>query len=253
MIAPIHLFGDGKSEIVAVEPERLFDVIHKNAHRPYPRDLERPRQENAPHIIRLVVRLGRPPAARRRDALPHRLGDFRVLGFVRQLRGPLVSGAIHRPRFGMTIPADLLDTVVQLVNMAVWIERIEMPVRARQVAPGAMYGLAAALEPLERIGHFLQRTDLPGYLVDRPAGLPRVLVQRLAQSPREEYERMVIGAVPGKVSNRRADPLALLLRQSAAVVRGIGDAEAEQPTIKRARDLRLHDVQAEMAQPANPK
>jgi hypothetical protein len=64
---------------------------------------------------------------------------------------------------------------------------------------------------------------------------------------------MMIGAVARKVSNRRADILALLLRQTAAVVRRIGHAEAKQAAIKRARDFRLHHVQAEMTQPADAK
>jgi hypothetical protein len=88
----------------------------------------------------------------------------------------------------MTIPTDLLDSVVQLVDMAIGVERIEMPIGPGQVASSAMYGLAATLEPLECIGHFLKRADLPGYLVDRPAGPPRVFVQCLAQPPGEEYE-----------------------------------------------------------------
>src|SRR5262249_487389 len=124
---------------------------------------------------------------------------------------------------------------------------------AGNVTPFSVYRFASPLEPFECVRDFLQRADLPGDLVDRPAGRAGVLLQRLPQPAREKHERMVVGAVPREVPHRGPDATALFLRQAAAVIDRIGYAKPEQAAIEFARHFGLHHVHPEMAEPPNAK
>src|SRR5205085_12608661 len=140
--------------------------------------------------------------------------DLGELGLVRQLGRLGVAHAVHLARLGIAVPADLFDAVIELVGMAFRIRRIEVPVRAGQVAPGAADRLAAGAEPVEGVRYLLQRADLPGDLVDRALRPLRPWVQRLVSALREEDERMVVRSVTRKVADCRADAPAFVLGEA---------------------------------------
>jgi len=147
------------------------------------------------------------------DSVLGRLHHLGVFGPVRELRRLGVAHAVHLARLRIPVPADLLDSVIELVGVAVGIRRIEMPVRSRQIAARAADLLAPPGEPVERVRHFLQRPDLPGDLIDGARRLQRMRVEDGVGVLGEENERMVIGAVAREVADRRADARALVLGQ----------------------------------------
>jgi hypothetical protein len=88
--------------------------------------------------------------------------------------------------FEIAVPADLLDAIVELVDVAVGIGRIEMPVRPRQVAPRAQHAPLAPHEPLVAFGDFAQAADLPGDLIDRELGIAAIVRIDLRERPAGE-------------------------------------------------------------------
>ena len=251
MAAVLHLLGHRQAQIVAIEARHRVDIGDEEAHRPVPHDLERPREQHAVDVVLLLGELGRAHPFLDRDAFGgglHHLGELRL---VRQLRRLGVAHAVHVARLGVAVPADLLDAVVELVDVAFRIRRIEMPVRAGQVAAGAADRLAALGEPAEGVGDLAQRADLPGDLVDRALRLLRPFVQRRKGAAREEDERMMVGAVAREVADRRPDFRAQLLGQARGEIERIRQAKAEQAAIEILAALRVADVDAEVAEAAD--
>src|SRR5947208_6040409 len=146
------------------------------------------------------------------------------------------------------VPADLLDAVIEFVDVALGIGRIEVPVGSRQVAPRAADRLAAPGEPVECVRDLAERSHLPRDLVDRALRLLRPFVQRRVRAAREAHERVVIGAVAREVADRRTDFRARRLGQARAEVQGIRDAEAEQAAVEVAARLGIAHIDAEMPQ-----
>src|SRR5581483_4639166 len=138
-----------------------------------------------------------------------------------------------------------------LVGMAVRVGRIEVPVGSGEIASGAVDRLAAPREPVERVGHFLQRPGLPGDLVHRAARRARGRTERLERALRKEHERVMVGAVAREIADRRPGPALLVLGHALAEVDRIGDAEAEQPAIEVLAALGIGDVDAEVPEAAD--
>ena len=187
------------------------------------------------------------PAGHEVDALCDAGLDFGKLGAVGQGRRLGVADFVHRRRLGAALPADLLDAVKELVDMAVGVERIDIPVRAGRVAPGTVDAQAELPEILETLNHLAQAADLPGDLVGRDLGeFALELVVGRQRAAREEHERMVFGAMPGEIADQRPHLGAFLGCEARRQVELVGDAQAEQLFVKAARDFRVGDIDAEM-------
>ena len=110
-----------------VEVARASDVLHKQVDGSVLDDLERSRQQNAVHVMH-TGQLHRSVAGvdwhvgRRQRFL-----DLVELGLDRQVHF-LPHGTSVLGRLRLAIPADLLDTVVQLVRVAIWIVEVGRPV-----------------------------------------------------------------------------------------------------------------------------
>src|SRR5205809_4282468 len=249
MALVVHFLSDGQAEVVAVEAHHRLHVLDEQSHPLYPRDLVKPCEQESADVVGLRdSHFARAQALLDGDSVFRRLHHLGVFGLVRQLRRLRVAHAVHLARLRVTVPADLLDSVVELVGVAVGIRRIEMPVRSRQIAARAADLLPPPGKPVERVRHLLQRPDLPGDLVERPRGLERMRVEDRVGVLGKKHERMVIGAVAREVADRRADARALVLGQPRAEVDRVGDAKAEQPAVKILALLRIGDVHAEVAQ-----
>ncbi len=127
-----------------------------------------------------------------------------------------------------------------------------MPVRARRVAPGAVDLDAALAEIGEPLGHLAQRSDLPGDLVGGDLGMFGVgAAPPIDRAPRKDHEGMVVGAVAQEIAGGRPDLALELGRQPRPHVVRVGHPEPEQPAVEIERLVRLDDIDAEMAEPAD--
>ena len=158
--------------------------------------------------------------------------------------------AVHVLGLGIAVPADLLDAVEQFVDMAGGIERIEMPVRARQVTAGAMNAFATLTEPVKAVGHLLQAADLPGDLVDAAGHreFGRELVQRAIDLARKEHEGVMLGAMPAEVAHAGPELGHFLGWQTRPEVQRIGDAKAQQIAVEMLAHFRVEHIDAEVTQ-----
>ena len=76
------------------------------------------------------------------------------------------NAVIHFLGLAAAIPADLLNAVVKLVDMAVRVIGIDVPVAARHIAPDPLNADALFLKEPGAVDHFRQSAGLPGNLVD---------------------------------------------------------------------------------------
>ena len=133
------------------------------------------------------------------------------------------------------------------------VERIEVPVRARQVTAGAMNALAALAEPVKAIGHLLQAADLPGDLVDATGHreLGREFVQRAIDLAREEHEGVVFRAMTAEVADAGSEPGHFLGWQARPEVQRIGNAKAQQVAVEMLAHFRVEHIDAEVPKTTN--
>jgi len=163
----------------------------------------------------------------------------------------LEAAFVKDVRFGISVPADLLDTVIELVDVLVGIERVDVPVGSRRVAPRPADRIVEAAQPFVRRGDLAQTADLPGNLVDgdiwvrrRPA---HVIKHRLGKN----HEGMMVAAMAHEVADCAVESLAyLFVLDSPAEIEGIGNAETQQIGIETGAGLDVADIEPEMAEAA---
>ncbi len=164
-----------EAEVIAVEGERCLDVLHEQADRPHLYHAEGPRHADALHVVVEFEMVFLVAIARHQiDALLDRILDFLEFADLGQGRNVVEFTRIHRRGLGTARPADLLDPVIKLVDVAVRILNVSVPVRPRHVAARTHHRLPAFGQPVMAVHHFLEAADLPGQLVDgiaRPEAL----------------------------------------------------------------------------------
>jgi hypothetical protein len=213
------------------------------------RDLERPRQEHAFHVVGLAQRLARAVAREDVDPLVEGLGDLGDLGHLGQRRLLAEAAVVHLGGLAELVPADLLDAVVELDRVAVGVVHVDVPVAPRHVAPHALDGDALILEIRVGVHDLLEAAALPGDLVDRHLGREFPIGPVVQHLLVEEHEGVVVGSVAHEVAARIAEVVALGRPRHLAEVQDVGVLEAEEVAVEIPRLVHPDRVEAEVAEP----
>ena len=245
IVLPGDLLGDVEPEHVAVEGRRRIDVIDEELHRADTRDLEGPRQQDAVDVVGRRHGLHVPVPCCRRASAGEGLFDLQVLRDVRLGRYRRHRLGPHVERLGVPVPADLLDTVVQLHGLIVGIIEVEMIVRPRAASTCAAFPADVDVPVPQVLGgvhHLTPALHLPGDLVDG------VLGAEVTRPGLEGEELLVRSLLRAHQDRMMITPVAA---EEAAVRPRVADAEAEQVPIEAGAGLQVHQIEAEVAQAAH--
>ena len=252
MALVVGLFGEDEAQFVDIEVGGAGNVADEQV---YGADLgyfEGAGQQDALHVI-----LGRQAGtvvvtAVNVDTIGLGLGDLSPLRHLGQF-GLLPEAAVVQVLgLGAANPAELLNAVVEFVDVVVGVPDIGVPVAAGCVAAGAPDGDLVLGEVCLAFHDLLERTALPGDLVDcdvAVALMPAATAHGVEGWLGEDDEGVVVAAVVHEVAFGLLD--ALEGGGAPGEVEGVGDVEAEQGVVEALAGFHVGDVEAEVAEPAN--
>src|SRR6266545_2756404 len=249
--AIFRLLALREAEPLGIEGLGAVDIVNEQRYRADLGDLERPGQEHALDVEGLSRRRLRVVAREDVDPLLLRVYEFGRLRHLRQGRLLLEAAVIQFARLRPLVPADLLDTVIELVGVAVGIVDIDVPVAARHVAADPLDPDLLFLEIAVRLGDLLQAAALPGDLVDRDLGGEFAVGAEIHHPLREQHKGVVVAAIAHEIAARIAKILVFGEPGGARKIQRVGRGEAEQVAVERAAFGELHGIEAEMAEAAD--
>src|SRR6476646_7499161 len=132
--SPADLFGQGETQSIAIKFHRAIHVFAEQINGAETDDFKRTRQKDAVNVVVGGKLVDISVAGKNIDAVSARLLDFLKFRNLRQLRRLVKAAIVHCSRLAVAVPADLLDTIVKLVTLAVGIVKIGVPIRSRHVA-----------------------------------------------------------------------------------------------------------------------
>ena len=188
----LNLLADGQAESARVELFSSREVLDEQARRSDPHGLEGSREQDSADVVAFGQVVRPAVAGRDVDAVRHRIGNLGDLGLVGEV-GVALRPRPHCLRLAQSIPADLLDPVLELIAVAGRIREVCVPVRPG-VTPVSIDLLTEAVEPLACLDDFAQAARLPRDLVDRDV-FPRGLLRMIGPRARHDDEGVVIAVV----------------------------------------------------------
>ncbi|CDO38944.1 hypothetical protein SPHV1_860005 [Novosphingobium sp. KN65.2] len=252
MAVPVHRLRDLQAQQVAIEMQRLLDILHEQAKRADLDDLERPLKQHAVHVMGFRLRQRRSKAAIEVDAVVSDEAQFLGLRSMRNRRWCCIADQIaHRAGLAFAVPPNLLHAIEDFIEMAFVIGRIEMEVRTRNIPARIDDAAPMLLHPVVPLDHLAQSARLPGNLVcrDLDRECAKLLGRNLGRRFGKQHKGVVITAVAQKKSYAGSVDRALLGRKKRPQIDRIGNVESKKIAEEVERLLDLRNVEADMADP----
>ena len=162
----VVLLGDLEAQAVTVERDGRVQVVYEQVHRPDLGDGEGPRQHDAFDIVLCLQSVHMVVPGIDVDALGQGLTHLVLFRHLGQRRLFTETPVVHVTGLTTASPADLLNAVIKLVDVAVRVHGVDVPVAARHVTPDTLDAYAVVLEVVGPVDHFFQGPGLPRNLVD---------------------------------------------------------------------------------------
>ena len=163
---------------------------------------------------------------------------------------------VHIPGLAAPGPVNLLNTVVKLVDVAVRVIGIDVPVTPRHIPPHSLNANSLLLKEAGAIDYLGQRSGLPGNLVNGYFTLAATATasghESIHHVAGKQHKGVMVAAVGEKVAAAVLNVRQFLPQPGNPLkVQNVRLPETQQVAVKVSRLFHVVGVESEVAQPAN--